>query len=338
MSGSVSYSDLCSQQTNADDKSACNTLRAGGAFTLIYGLVALLCAVTLVVKSLLLAFCGLQQKWAEWMATAAAVQTVCLGAAILTWGACGHVVLHALYTDAILSSSWSLTIASFNLSLWTAVYFRSSVQHRPNGEPLYGQSAAAAPMAMVPQQQGQQVLIVQQPYGAGQPQMMVLQGNLSPVYGMQQQQQQGPGQAHVGIPIAVQQQQGQQQQQAQYPGQPHHMGSPQPQPVAWGQTQPYMQQQPQQQYQPQQQMQQPQMYAQMQQQQQPGYEAPPAYTANYSQQEGYPQQQQQPPPPQQNPYMQGQGQGQGAGAGMPRYQSAATSSAPMVWADVTKPK
>lgn len=246
--GTTSYKELCSNFEGAD-LGACRTLRAGGVFTFIGSLIALLASFALVCKTMVISCCPLQHKWEPWMDSCSQVQTLAMFYVVLVWPLVGHVTLHAL-TDVGLGSSWSLYLASFIMSWALLLYWHAAIAARPDGNFACGWNSVdgavlvAQPAAVVVMSPNGQQMVVAQP-------VLMQGGYAQPMQPQPMYANQGYGQAQFAP-----------QQQHPYAGQPHQM-----------------QQQPQQQYyNPNQQ--QPVQFHMPQ-------EAPPAYTSGYpGQQEG----------------------------------------------------
>jgi hypothetical protein len=176
------YADYCSGGSGLF-RTQCNTLRAGGALTLVFGLLGLL--LTTAVIGLLIYYLYKGQKTGG--ATSQlqyfhvvflqSLACVCIFAAVLCWSFGGHLELTALsgVPTVDLAASWGLFLATFVLSvglvilhIW--VYTLGDYQHTPIDGQHIGTNAAGQnkefPQVDGGYAQSQQPPVVNAPYGA----------------------------------------------------------------------------------------------------------------------------------------------------------------------------
>lgn len=113
----------CSGMGGMDNKNACNTYVAAGAFTLIFGLLAIFVSLALLLACIA-SLAGRTTPLDPWVPVLANCQWILLMGCVIIWGVCFHDVQKQLGASSLeLGPSWGLALTACIISIVTAFYF-----------------------------------------------------------------------------------------------------------------------------------------------------------------------------------------------------------------------
>jgi len=129
-------------------RTVCRTYKAAGAFTLIFGLLAIFSAFFLLVVATLTLLgkeISAVVRYAHPLVPMVAlIQFVALQAMVLIWGVSGHDLLKQQFTDLEIGASWALCFVACVLSIGTAIFYSQGVGVPYRGEPAYASGPEVA--------------------------------------------------------------------------------------------------------------------------------------------------------------------------------------------------
>lgn len=113
----------CSNTSGMDNKNLCGTFVAAGAFTLIFGMMAVFVSLALLLACIA-SLAGRATPLDPWVPVMSNVQWICLQACVIIWGACFHDVQKQAGAKSLeLGPSWGLALTACIISIGTAFYF-----------------------------------------------------------------------------------------------------------------------------------------------------------------------------------------------------------------------
>lgn len=137
----------CSGVSGMDNKNLCGTIVAAGAFTLIFGLLAVFVSLALLIACIA-SLAGRATPLDPWVPVLANCQWISLQACVIIWGVCFHDVQRQNGASSALElgPSWGLALTACIISIGTAFYFAGGAggSGEFGGQPKESQGPATA--------------------------------------------------------------------------------------------------------------------------------------------------------------------------------------------------